>query len=112
MSVIANRELSKYTDLFGYNWEQHSTFSGSTFGGLGGPNLPMTSVPVNLADLGKPPPPLSYYFGAVGWYCLNHDPYALHNQPVSAGLPPMDCNTIYDDYYRYAKRVWCDVYTS
>ena len=94
MSVIAHQEFEKYTDLFGYNWQQYQS-------GLGGPNIPLQTVIANPADLGKPPQPLSYYFGAAGWYCLNADPFALHYQPVSAGLPPgMKCDTIYDDYYR------------
>lgn len=94
MSVIAHQEVEKYTDLFGYNWQQHQS-------GLGGPNIPLQTVVANPADLGKPPQPLSYYFGAAGWYCLNANPFAAHYQPVSAGLPPgMKCDTIYDDYYR------------
>jgi len=95
MSVIARRESWKYTDLFGYAWQQHSSSMG-----LNGPALSMQSVPVNVADLGKPPPPLSWYYGAAGWYCLNENPYAIHGQPISAGLPPISCDTIYDDYYR------------
>ncbi|KAK5739444.1 hypothetical protein LTR17_005349 [Elasticomyces elasticus] len=93
MSVIAHREVEKYTDLFGYDWQQHQD-------GVGGPNLPLQTVAVNPADLGRPPQPLSYYFGAAGWHCLNADPIAFHDQPVSAGLPPaMPCDTIFDDFY-------------
>ncbi|TKA23111.1 hypothetical protein B0A54_17992 [Friedmanniomyces endolithicus] len=93
MSVIAHREIEKYTNLFGYNWQQSQA-------GVGGPNIPLQTVAVNPADLGRPPQPLSYYFGAAGWYCLNADPFALHDQPVSAGLPPgMPCDTIFDDFY-------------
>ncbi|KAK5720209.1 hypothetical protein LTR15_007482 [Elasticomyces elasticus] len=93
MSVIAHREVEKYTDLFGYDWQQHQD-------GVGGPNLPLQTVAVNPADLGRPPQPLSYYFGAAGWHCLNADPIASHDQPVSAGLPPaMPCDTIFDDFY-------------
>ena len=94
MSVIAHQEIEKYTDLFGYNWQQSQS-------GLGGPNIPLQTVIANPADLGKPPQPLSYYFGAAGWYCLNANPFAVHYQPVSAGLPAgIKCDTIYDDYYR------------
>ncbi|TKA68046.1 hypothetical protein B0A55_11693 [Friedmanniomyces simplex] len=94
MSVIAHREIEKYTNLFG---EQ---FLCARTAGVGGPNIPLQTVAVNPADLGRPPQPLSYYFGAAGWYCLNADPFALHDQPVSAGLPPgMPCDTIFDDFY-------------
>jgi hypothetical protein len=101
MSVIANQETEKYTDLFGYNWQQSQS-------GLGGPNIPLQTVKLNPTDLGKPPQALSYYFGAAGWYCLNANPFALHNQQVSAGLPPgMPCNTIFNDYYRYIYAFRC-----
>ncbi|KAK4545075.1 hypothetical protein LTR36_003626 [Oleoguttula mirabilis] len=99
MSVIANRETEKYTDLFGYNWQQYQS-------GLGGPNIPLQTVAVNPADLGRPPQALSYYFGAVGWYCLNADPFALEFQPISAGLPPgMPCDTIFDAHY-WSQLAW------
>jgi len=94
-SVIAHQEVDKYTDLFGYNWR----YENGEYG-LGMPNMPMQTVPVNLADIGKPPPPLSYYFGAAGWYCLNSDPHFGMAQPISAQLPPIPCDTIFDDHYK------------
>ena len=94
MSVIANRQTEKFTDLFGYDWHQGLE-------GVGGPNMPMQTVALNMADLGRPPQPLSYYFGAAGWYCMNANPFALEDQPISAGLPPgMPCDTIFNDLYR------------
>lgn len=99
MSIIANQEREKYTDLFGINWySQDGNLDGHL---IEGPNVQFKTVQVNPADLGKPPPPLSYYFGAAGWYCLNGNAFAVHNQAISVGLPGgMPCNTIFDDSYR------------
>ena len=93
MSVIAYKQTEKYTDLFGYDWANQA-------GWLAGVNAPMQTVKVNPADIGRPPPPLSYYFGAAGWFCLNANPYEREGQPITASFPPgMPCDTIFDDYY-------------
>lgn len=101
VSIIANQEREKYTDLFGIDWYKQAQNLDEDGDGIEGPNVQFKTVQVNPADLGKPPPPLSYYFGAAGWYCLNGDAFAVKNQPISVGFPGgMPCNSIFDDSYK------------
>ena len=97
-SLIANRQTEQWHEFLGIGWE-------STVG------ISMTqTVPVNMADFGKPPSALAYYFGAVGLRCIV-DQYisGVSNKNTdgsmyifgAAGLlveipPGMPCDTIYD----------------
>jgi len=82
-SIIANLESDKWTDLFGVGWQTSYQLA-----------LPITTalVSLNPADLGRPPPLLSYYFGPAGVACLMN----YQAGPAPIGLP---CNTIFDGEY-------------
>ncbi|KYG43839.1 hypothetical protein M433DRAFT_330714 [Acidomyces richmondensis BFW] len=82
-SIIANLESDKWSDLFGVGWQTSYQLA-----------LPITTalVPLNPADLGRPPPLLSYYFGPAGVACLMN----YQAGPLPGGLP---CNTIFDGEY-------------
>jgi len=87
-SVIAYQDTAKFDDLFGIGWQ--------TYGG----NLPLTLkyVKGNYADLGKPPPMLSYYLGYAAAQCLVA---AVTNENA-----PKPCNTIFDGFYTPLVRIF------
>nr|POE99491.1 hypothetical protein CFP56_52881 [Quercus suber] len=81
-SIIAHQETEKYTDLFGIGYE---TLFQTRF-----KIYPIVTqlVDINMADLGRPPPYLSYFLGDAGAKCIQ-------GNNVHEYFP---CGTIFDKY--------------
>nr|POE62811.1 hypothetical protein CFP56_03715 [Quercus suber] len=81
-SIIAHQETAKYTDLFGIGYETLFQTRQKVY------PIVTQLVDINMADLARPPPYLSYFLGDAGAKCIQGD----------YGASYFPCGTIFDKY--------------
>lgn len=84
-SIMANQQSEKFSDIFGIGWQ-------TSYVAVAG--LTTALVDVNMADIGRPPPVLSYYFyPTMAQYCLEMQQADSGAAGWPSGFP---CATIFD----------------